>query len=96
MVEIVWTEISIKDLKEIFDYIAEDSVRYASITTNKIYERAQVLAHNPYVGRVVLEFGDKHVRELIEGNYRIVYRIKSEQQIDILRVFHSARQLRLL
>lgn len=96
MVEIVWTEISIKDLKEIFDYSAEDSVRYASITTNKIYERAQVLAHNPYVGRVVFEFGDKHVRELIEGNYRIVYRIKSEQQIDILRVFHSARQLRLL
>ena len=96
MVEIVWTEISIIDLKEIFDYIAEDSVRYASITTNKIYERAQVLANNPYVGRVVFEFGDRHVRELIEGNYRIVYRIKSEQQIDILRVFHSARQLRLL
>ena len=31
MVRIVWTEVSIEDLKEIFDYIAKDSVRYATI-----------------------------------------------------------------
>jgi plasmid stabilization system protein ParE len=39
MVKIVWTELSISDLKEIFDYIAEDSIRYASITATKIYQR---------------------------------------------------------
>jgi plasmid stabilization system protein ParE len=32
MVKIVWTELSINDLREIYDYIAEDSVRYADIT----------------------------------------------------------------
>jgi len=94
MVKIVWTDISIIDLKEIFDFIADDSLRYASLTTNKIYQRVQEIINNPYLGRIVPEFNDKLIRELIEGNYRIIYRIKSDIQIDILRVYHSARLLK--
>jgi toxin ParE1/3/4 len=94
MVKIVWTEISIADLKEIFDYIADDSDRYASLTTNKIYQRVQMISDNPFSGRIVPEFNEKLIRELIEGNYRIIYRIKSEIQVDILRVYHSARLLK--
>ena len=33
MVKIVWTELSLVDLKEIFDYIAQNSHRCATITT---------------------------------------------------------------
>jgi plasmid stabilization system protein ParE len=94
MVKIVWTEISIIDLKEIFDFIADDSVRYATITTNRIYQRAQEIIDNPYLGRIVPEFNEKFVRELVEGNYKIIYRIKSNIQIDILRVYHSSRLLK--
>ncbi|MFO7924346.1 MAG: type II toxin-antitoxin system RelE/ParE family toxin [Bacteroidales bacterium] len=47
MVKLVWTEISRQDLKDIFDYICNDSQRYASITINKIYQRAQDIATNP-------------------------------------------------
>lgn len=94
MVKIVWTEVSIKDLKEIFDFIAEDSVRYASITTLKIYQYAHKISINPYLGRTVPEFNDKLIREIIQGNYRIIYRIKSELQVDILRIHHSARLLK--
>ena len=94
MVKIVWTEISIEDLKEIFDFIADDSVRYAKITTQKIYQKVQELIVNPYFGRIVPEFNDKFIRELIEGNYRIIYKIKNEMQVDILRVFHTARLLK--
>jgi len=93
MVRITWTEISIEDLKEIFDFIAEDSIRYATITSNKIYHRVQGIASNPYVGRMVPEFNDKFLREVIVGDYRIIYRIRSEEQVDILRVYHSARLL---
>jgi toxin ParE1/3/4 len=94
MVKVVWTEASIEDLKEIFDYIAEDSIRYATITTNKIYQIAQVVSDKPSIGRIVPEFNEKFIRELISDNYRIIYRIKSEIQIDILRVYHSARLLK--
>jgi len=65
MVKLVWTELSTQDLKEIFDYIAKDSIRYASITVNKIYNRAQDIIANPYIGRVVPEFNEKFIREVI-------------------------------
>jgi toxin ParE1/3/4 len=94
MVEIVWTELSIVDLKEIFDFISEDSIRYATITVNKIYQRSQVISNNPYIGRKVPEFNEKLLRELILDNYRIIYRIKDDFQVDILRVFHTARSLK--
>jgi toxin ParE1/3/4 len=94
MVKLVWTELSTEDLKEIFDYIAKDSVRYASITVNKIYNRAQDVIDNLYVGRVVPEINIKVIREVISGNYRIVYKIINEFQVDILRVYHSARLLK--
>lgn len=94
MVTIVWTEISIEDLREIYDFIAEDSIRYETITSNKIYNRAQIIASNVLIGRIVPEFNDPLIREVIEGNYRIIYRVKSEHKVDILRVYHSARRLR--
>jgi len=94
MVKLVWTELSTEDLKEIFDYIAIDSVRYASITVNKIYNRAQDIIDNPYIGRIVPEINLKVIREVISGNYRIVYKIINEFQVDILRVYHSASLLK--
>lgn len=94
MVKIVWTELSILDLKEIFDFIAENSDRYANITVSKIYQRVQLIAVNPSIGKIVAEFNEKSIRELIEGNYRIIYRIKSELQVDVLRVYHSSRLLK--
>ena len=93
MVKIVWTELSLLNLKVIFDYIAANSHRYATITTNKIYQKVQVIADNPFTGKVVDEFNEKSIRELIEGKYRIIYRIKTNSQVDILRIYHSARLL---
>jgi toxin ParE1/3/4 len=94
MVKIVWTELSTSDLKEIFDFIADDSLRYATITANKIYNRVKPILENPYIGRMVPEFTKKSIREIIEGNYRIIYRIKNKNQVDILRVYHTSRLLK--
>ena len=94
MVKIVWTELSISELMEIFDYIAEDTIRYTSITANKIYQRVQPIIENPYIGRMVPEFSKKSIREIIDGNYRIIYLVKNKSQVDILRVYHVARSLK--
>ena len=93
MVKIVWTELSRDDIKEIFDFIAVNSTKYASITVNKIYLRAQDIIDNPFIGRIVPEFNNKIIRELISGNYRIVYKVVTDFQVDILRIYHSARLL---
>jgi toxin ParE1/3/4 len=94
MVKINWTPVSLEDLKNIFDYISEDSNRYAQITINKIYLRVSSLKTQPHSGRIVPEFNDENIREIIDGNYRIVHEIISDYQIDILRIFHSARILK--
>ena len=39
------------------------------------------------------EYNDENYRELIEGNYRIVYKIVNKYLIDILTVHHAARDL---
>jgi toxin ParE1/3/4 len=51
------------------------------------------LAQFPKLGRVVPEFGNDRVREVIEDTYRIIYYLKSDTQIDVLAVVHGAQQL---
>ncbi len=94
MVKIVWTDKSINDLKEVFDYISEDSIRCAHLMVVKIYQKAQIISNNPFLLKKVPEFDDPSIRELIVANYRIIYKIKNEYQVEILRVYHSARLLK--
>jgi addiction module RelE/StbE family toxin len=94
MVKIVWTELAISDLKDIYNFIAYDSSRYAFIKVNKIFQRIQPVKENPNFGRKVPEFNNETIREVIEGKYRIIYRKVNDYQIDVLRIYHSARLLR--
>jgi toxin ParE1/3/4 len=91
MAKIVWTEQSVFDLKDIFDYISKDSKRYAENQVKRIKEKTLILKTLPESGRIVPELGIREVRELIEGNYRIVYRILNNELIEILTIHHSAR-----
>ena len=91
MVKIVWTELSVEDLREIFDYISKNSTQYARITIDRIYKRTNQISSNPKSGRIVPEINDESLRELIVGKYRLIYYIVDEYRVDILRVHHSAR-----
>jgi addiction module RelE/StbE family toxin len=88
---VVWSEPALEDLEEIAEYIAADSPRYAQITITRIFERTEVLETHPSIGRMVPELEDESTRELIEGNYRIVYVLKDHGIVYILRVLHGAR-----
>lgn len=61
----------------------------------KIIDRAGQLKSFARSGRVVPEFNTKWIRELIEGNYRIIYTINPDNGVSIIRIHHSARQLKL-
>ena len=93
MVEIVWTEVAIDDLRSIHDYVSKDSAIYAERLIEKLIARVEQLNQFPNAGRVVPEFDSPVIRELIEGNYRIIYQINS-QVVFIIRIHHSARLLR--
>ncbi len=92
MVKIIWTEIAIEDLKIIYSYISRDSKKYAEKLTNKIIERIEQLENFPNSGRIVPEFNNIQIRELIEGNIRIVYFYQTII-IAILRIHHSSQLL---
>jgi len=81
-----WTELAKDDLQEIYDYVSQDSELYALRLIDKIVERTEILAEHPLTGRIVPEFDDKTIREVIEGNYRIVYYLDKEEQVNIIRV----------
>jgi len=93
MVQIRWTRQSIKDLLYIFEYISIDSKKYAKRQIVRIKARSQILKTNPRVGKLVPELTENDFRELIEGNYRIIYKILNDKHVDILTVHHSARDL---
>jgi len=91
MVKVIWTDSAIQDLNDIGDYIAKDSVRFAEITVQKLFDSVDILEEYPQSGKVVSEFGEEKIRELIRGNYRIVYQIIDDFRIDILTVHNCAR-----
>lgn len=93
MVKIVWSDLAKEDLKAIHEYISKDSKVYADRLIAKLTHRVEQLENYPQSGRMVVEFGQENIRELIEGNYRIIFRINIEY-IGIVRVQHSARLLR--
>lgn len=95
MARLNWTELSVNDLVNIVEFISKDSVKYSVIQIKRIRERARLLKTQPFLGRIVPEINNEFVRELILGNYRIIYKIISEERIDILTIHHSAKLLRI-
>ena len=93
MVRLIWTKQAINDLKGIAEYISKDSQRYANQLVQRIYVKVGLLQNQPNSGRMVDELGRKDVRQLLEGNYRIIYRKVNVTQIEILTIHHSARRL---
>ena len=93
MVQINWTEQSRKDLFDIFEYIRIDSKKYAQRQIIRIKARTQILKKNSKIGKPLSELPKADFRELVEGNYRIIYKIVNSSRIDILTVHHSARDL---
>jgi plasmid stabilization system protein ParE len=45
------------------------------------------------VGRIVPELAIETIREIILGNYRIIYRIWEEEEVQVVTVHHGARLL---
>lgn len=93
MVRIKWLISAKLDLKEIYDYISHDSKRYAQLQIIKIQTKTEIIKSNVFIGKPVSETNDKSTREIIEGNYRIIYKIVSEDEIHILMIHHGARDL---
>lgn len=86
--KLLWTDRAERDLNEIFDHIAEDSPDRAYRWVSRLRQRARSAAGMPFAGRKVPE--RESLREVIEGNYRIVYQTLQDG-IVVLTVFEGHR-----
>jgi len=87
-----WTGNAVAQLKGIHDYIARDSDFFAKRTVDRLTSRSIQIQFHPFSGEMVPEFGDETIREVIEGPYRIIYRV-SQSALFVLAVIHGSRLL---
>jgi addiction module RelE/StbE family toxin len=90
-VRVNWTIAAQKHLLDIYQYIAADSDLYAQRMMDRLTRRSEQIGQFPQSGRVVPEYELPDIREVIEGPYRIIYRILPKQ-VDILAVVHGSRK----
>jgi len=90
--KIIWAPQAASNLEEICDYISRDSEYYAALFAQKIIDTIKEIPNFPGGGRVVPEYNDENLREKIYGNYRIIYRIKTDT-IEIAAICHGNRLL---
>ena len=92
MAEVRWTPQAADDLESITDFIAQDSPYYARLFATDIINAVERLSSFPNLGRMMPEKNDPIIREIIFGDFRIVYR-GNANQVELLTIHHGARLL---
>lgn len=90
-----WTQAAADDLESVIDFIADDSITSAVLVFQKLKARAARLTSFPQRDRVVPELkahGMLTYRELIEGPWRILYRIEADT-VYVLAVIDARRNV---
>jgi plasmid stabilization system protein ParE len=90
--KVVWTDQALFRLIEIEESVASRNPTAAVELTTRLIARGEMLATLWRRGRHVPELPGSPLRELTEGNYRLVYRIR-EGVVEVLTVFEGHRLL---
>lgn len=89
---IFWSPLAIERASEIAEYIARDNPSAAENWVRMVFSKVEKLKSAPEMGRMVPEIGHDAFRELIYGNYRIVYCVQ-KKQISVLTIRHGMQIL---
>jgi plasmid stabilization system protein ParE len=82
------------DLRDIVRYISFDAPEEALQFGRFLISRTRLLGQSPALGRIVPEFEDPFIREIIVRSYRVVYRLDDSQHlVEVIRFWHAARGL---
>jgi toxin ParE1/3/4 len=87
---IVWAPQALEDIEAAFDYLMERNPEAARRVCRDILYQIEMLAKQPFFGRAGRVPG---TRELVVTStpFIVPYRVHQER-LEIIRVFHSARQ----
>ncbi len=85
-----WSSVARADLKDIHAFISRDSKYYANQVANEIIDKSEQLELFPNMGRMVEEFNDPNLREIIIYSYRLIYQITFEG-LEVVTIVHCRR-----
>jgi len=91
-VRLIWSPLAIDRVTEIAEYIALDDAVAAQKWVDKVFSMVERLSDFPESGRMVPEINRQAFRELIYGNYRVIYRYEGGE-VAILTVRHGRQIL---
>jgi plasmid stabilization system protein ParE len=81
-----------RDIREIWAYIAKDSIKAARRVRLEIVDACRRIARNPRVGHSREDLTDKPVLFWPVGSYLIIYN-PARKPVEIVRVVHAARDV---
>ena len=90
--EVILTDRFLTRVEECTDYIALDHIPTAIQWAEGVIEHCEQLRTQPDSGRMVPEFNRPEIKELIHGNYRLVYELKSNR-VDMLTIWQTSQVL---
>jgi plasmid stabilization system protein ParE len=80
------------DLRHIVRYISFDAPDRALQFGQFLVSRTKMLAQFPELGRIVPEFNDHLIREIVVRSYRVIYRVdRARRSVEVARFWHGAR-----
>jgi toxin ParE1/3/4 len=90
--KLIWSPAARDDLHNIVVFIARDNPERAMSFGYQLISETDRLQNFPELGRIVPEYVNQRLREIIFRPHRIVYRVNHDRKIcEIARVWHSAR-----
>jgi plasmid stabilization system protein ParE len=88
---IVWSPLALRRAGEVADFIARDDRAAALRWARGLFDAVNTLRVHSARGRIVPELAREEIRELIYGDYRVVYRV-SDRRVEVLTVRHGRRR----
>jgi plasmid stabilization system protein ParE len=89
---LTWSPTARLDLRELTEFISEDDPFAARKFVRHLVQTIERLQFFPESGRIVPEFADPMIREVIRPPCRIVYRVNHDKSlIEIIRIWHAMR-----
>jgi len=89
---IIWRDNAKEDLRDVLHYLSRYPTAYVDTWTEDLARKLRLLEAFPEMGRIVPENEISHFREILIGNYRLLY-IYLNNSITIIAIRHQSSQL---
>lgn len=90
--KVTYLKPAILDLKSIYEYIGQDSKKYARLEVQKIKSFVDSLKNFPLKGKYYQTIKDQEIRSIVFRNYIIFHSITTTH-IKVLSIHHHARSI---